>query len=178
MNNNLLFFDCETGGLDPSTSDMIEVGAILTDPTGKTVLKEYSAKVLPNKPVAPEAAAINGYDAKMWSEQAVNIDVAMHNILEMARNAMVVAHNTPFDWSFLMASLQGKRWPGRYYKVDTMALSMPLLLAGKIDNLKLDTLARHFGLVNEKAHSALGDVRVCRELYLKLMGLYAPLFST
>lgn len=177
MKSNLLFFDCETGGLDPSTSDIIEVGAILTDPTGRTVHKEYSAKVLPNKRVAPEAAAVNGYDAKVWLEQAVNIDVAMHNILEMARNAIIVAHNTPFDWSFLMAALGVRRWTGRYYKVDTMALAMPLLLADRVPNLKLDSVAQYFGIVNEKAHSALGDVRVCREIYLKLMGLYTPLFK-
>ena len=176
---NLFFFDCETGGLNPTDSDMVEVACIVTDPTGQSVLNEFCAKVIPKKPVGPKAAAINGYTTEKWAAEAVNLDVAMVTMLGMARDAVFVAHNTPFDWGFFdMAMAQrGQRWPGDYHKIDTVALATPLLKAGHIPNLKLVTLTAHFNIEHE-AHRALGDAQACRSVYLRLMEMYAPAFAT
>lgn len=174
---NLFFFDCETGGLNPATSDMVEVACIITDSTGCNVLHEYSAKVLPAKPVDPDAARINGYDAETWAVQGVNLDIAMVRMLEKAKHSVFVSHNTPFDWGFFdrAMALRGQRWPGDYHKIDTVALATPLLKAGHIANVKLATLTAHFGIAHE-THRAMGDAKACRDVYLKLMEIYAPLF--
>ena len=173
---NLFFFDCETGGLSPREADMLEVACIVTDPTGVTVIGEYSAKVFPKKPVHPKAAAVNGYTIEKWATEAVELDTAMVTMLGMAQNAMFVAHNTGFDWSFFERAMAQRyqRWPGDYHRPDTVALAMPLLMADKVPNLKLETLAKYFGISHEAAHTALSDVRVCRQVYLKLMSLYLP----
>lgn len=171
------FFDCETGGLNHSQFDMVEVAAILTDPSGETVIKEFEAKVTPQRPVDPEAARINGYSAEKWAAAgAVHLDEAMYTLMSMARDAVFVAHNAPFDWGF-MESAMGRRmmrWPGSYHKIDTVALSMPLLEEGLVPNVKLVTLTQFFDIKHDAAHTALADVRACRELYLKLMGAYRP----
>lgn len=171
---NLFFFDCETGGLSPYQADMVEVAAVLTDPTGKTVLKEFSAKVFPKKPVGEKAAAINGYTQEKWAQEAVELDGPMFEMITMARNAIFVAHNAPFDWGFFeMAMAQrAQRWPSDYHRYCTVALSMPLLRHNMVPNLKLATLAPFFDIKNEHAHTALSDVRACRELYVKLMEIY------
>ena len=173
---NLFFFDSETGGLNTHEADLVEVAAILTDPTGKVVLEEYSAKVLPKKPVNPRAAAVNGYNAEKWATEAIPLDHAMVKLLSMARNAFMVAHNVQFDWAFLEAAMMERmqRWTGDHRKICTMTLSHPLLAMEKVPNLKLGTLAEYFKVPHENAHTALADVRACRGLYLKLMDAYVP----
>lgn len=173
--HNILFLDFETGGLNPVVSDPVEVACVLTDPSGRTVLAEYEAKVFPTKPVDPQAAAINGYDAEVWKREAIPFKDAMVKVLTHARDSMLAAHNAPFDKGFLEAGLAAHqmRWPGSYHSMCTVALSMPLLRAGLLPNVRLETLTEYFGIPHVK-HRALGDVRACREVYVRLMDIYNP----
>lgn len=172
---NLLFLDTETGGLNPRDHDLVSVACILTDPSGQTVLEEWDTKVYPMKPVDPEAARINGYTKEAWANDAVHAGPAMVKVLQMARGAMMVCHNVPFDKSFIEAamSINRQRWTGRYHTVDTVALAMPLLRAGLIENVKLETLTAYFGVEHVK-HRALGDAKACREVFLRLQAIYGP----
>jgi DNA polymerase-3 subunit epsilon len=173
---NLFFFDCETGGLNAGTSDMLEVAAIVTDPTGREVIEEYCTKVFPKKPVDAKAAEINGYTAEKWAAEAVELDTAMVKMLTMANGSVFTAHNAPFDWSFFNHAMveRYQRWPGDYHRVDTVALAWPLLCAGEVDSVKLTTLTKYFGIEHSAAHTALSDARACREVYVRLMGIYGP----
>lgn len=178
--HKLFFFDCETGGLNPAACDMVEVACVVTDPLGQTVLGEYGAKVFPTKPVDPGAARVNGYTTEKWAAEAIDLNVAMVKMLELARDSIFVAHNTPFDWAFFSQAMaqRGQRWVGDYHKIDTAALAIPLLKAGKVPNVKLATLTAHFGVEHGDAHRALGDARACHGVYMKLMELYTPLFES
>lgn len=172
---NLLFLDTETGGLNARDHDLVSIACILTDPTGKTVLEEWDTKVYPMKPVDPKAAAVNGYTKEAWENQAVHAHQAMIKVLTMLSGAMMVCHNTPFDKSFVEAALYANRqkWTGRYHTMDTMVMAMPLLRAGLVENIKLETLTRYFGIEHVK-HRALGDARACREVFLCLQDIYEP----
>lgn len=173
--HRLFFFDSETGGLDPGKHDMIEVACIVTDPAGTDVLAEYSAKVFPVRPVDPDAARINGYTAEKWASEAIQPKVAMDHMLDMAKDCVFVAHNAPFDWGFFQPAMRARdrHWRGSYHKIDTCALAVPLLKAGRVQDVKLATLVKFFGGHQEAAHSALSDVRDCRMIYLKMMERYA-----
>ena len=175
---NLFFFDCETGGLKVHEADMVEVGCILTDPTGRTVIEEYSAKVFPKKPVQTRAAEVNGYTPEKWAAEAVELDGPMFQMIRMARNAIFTAHNTPFDWAFFEKAMDERymKWPSDYHRWDTVSLAVPLLYSGRVPNLKLETLAAYFG-IEHVAHRALGDVRATREVFLRLMELQAPVME-
>lgn len=173
----LLFLDFETGGLSAATSDPVEIAAVLTDPSGRTVLDEYVAKVIPTRPVDPQAAAINGYSAEKWAaEGAIPFEHALVRVLGMARDALLTCHNTPFDKSFLEYGIakHKMRWPSTYHSNDTQALAAPLRNLGLVENVKLTTLTAYFGVPHADAHSALADARACREVYLKLMEIFTP----
>lgn len=173
----LLFLDFETGGLNPGVADPIEIGCVLTDPTGETVLDEYGAKVIPVRPVDPQAAAVNGYSAEKWAaEGAVPLEHALVRVLSMARDAMLTCHNTPFDKAFLEWSIQRHqmRWTSTYHSNDTMALAAPLRNAGLVNNVKLTTLTSYFEIPHANAHTALADAHACRQVYLRLMAIYKP----
>ncbi len=177
---NRFFFDCETGGLSPFVADMVQVACVVTDPSGVNIIDQYEAKVIPKKPVDAKAASINGYNAEKWAaEGAVELDVALFRMLSMARNSTFVAHNVAFDWGFFELALakRNQRWPGDYHRICTVALSLPLLQAGKVPNQKLTTLSEYFGVKHDAAHDAMSDVEACRGVYVKLMEVYEPLFA-
>lgn len=171
---NLFFFDSETGGLNHWDADMVEVGVVLTDPTGERVIEEFSARVFPKKPVHPKAAEVNGYSQEKWASSATQIESVMPRLIQMSRGAMFAAHNAPFDWGFFEAAMRpaSMRWGGDYHKIDTVAMAMPLLQAGLVPNVKLESLAAYFSVDPGEPHRALSDARACRGIYLKLMELW------
>ncbi|MFF7329488.1 DEDDh family exonuclease [Streptomyces sp. NPDC090306] len=77
---------------------------------------------------------------------------------------VLVAHNAVFDWQMIAreyARAQGEA-PVRQ-RLCTIALSKELRLP--LPNHKLETLAAHFGVVQQRAHHALDDARVLAEAF-------------
>lgn len=164
----LIFIDTETSGLNPHRDCLLSIGAVATDVQGYTIQGIYSDRIQPTSPVSAGAAAVNGYTPEGWRD-AVPVAQAINNLLHLARDRIFVAHNAPFDWGFISAAMGHHKWPGDYHKVDTAALAWPLLLTGRVDNLKLTTLCEHFGYTNTAEHDALADAKACRIVYVNLM---------
>lgn len=173
---NILFLDTETGGLSPSTTDIIEIGCVLTDPTGRKVIEEWETRVIPTRPVEPKAASINGYNAEKWAAEGVPLATAMVRVLGLARDAVMCCHNIAFDKSFVEAALSlcRQRWTGRYHSLCTQSLAQPFLRKGLVQDVKLETLARYFGIEHSNAHRALPDARTCRAVYLAMQDILEP----
>lgn len=173
---NILFLDFETGGLSPRTTDVIEVGCVLTDPSGRTVLEEFETRVIPTRPVEAEAARINGYDPELWARTGVPLLTAMVRVLQIADQAVMCCHNAPFDVSFRDAALATtrQRWTGRYHTYCTVALATPLLRRGLIKDTKLPTLADYFQVDQGEPHRAMSDARTCRGVFLRLADIFDP----
>lgn len=178
MNQDIIFFDVETSGLDPKENEIIEMAAIRVDPTG-SVVAQYSDKIRPTKPVGEKAAKINRYSEEAWKDSipfktALNTlkSSVLHNRPE---SFIVVAHYGQFDQMFLNAEcarieekvpFDGRKW------IDTFHLSWPLLVAGAIESQSLTSLGKYFGVPLDRAHTALGDVEILCCVYDRLMKRY------
>lgn len=77
---------------------------------------------------------------------------------------VLVAHNAIFDWSMIAREYAraGRTAPTRQ-RLCTIALSKELALP--LPNHKLESLAAHFGVVQQRAHHALDDARVLAEAF-------------
>ncbi|GGX78741.1 DEDDh family exonuclease [Streptomyces minutiscleroticus] len=77
---------------------------------------------------------------------------------------VLVAHNAVFDWSMIAREYARaeSEAPVRQ-RLCTIALSKELRLP--LANHKLETLAAHFGVVQQRAHHALDDARVLAEAF-------------
>ena len=71
---------------------------------------------------------------------------------------VVVAHNSPFDLSFLKAAALTHEidWP-EYVTVDTARLARAVLDRDEVANCKLSTLSQFFGATTSPNHRALDD---------------------
>lgn len=177
-NRNLAFIDVETTGLLLDKHEIIEIGCVLVsqDNSSNTKFKkleEFEIKVKPEniKSADPVALKINGYNEKGWKD-GVKLKEAMEILSQKTDGAMMVGHNVSFDWAFLEKAFQktGVRNNMHHRKLDTISIAFAKLYdIDNIDKLSLKSLCGHFGVKNEKAHTALSDTIATFEVFVKLM---------
>ncbi|MGW1541827.1 DEDDh family exonuclease [Streptomyces sp. NPDC002309] len=77
---------------------------------------------------------------------------------------VLVAHNAVFDWQMIAREYaRARREAPVRQRLCTIALSKALELP--LPNHKLESLAAHFGVVQQRAHHALDDARVLAEAF-------------
>ncbi|RZO76214.1 MAG: DNA polymerase III subunit epsilon, partial [Litorivicinaceae bacterium] len=104
-----IILDTETTGLDPNDGHrVIEIGCIemvnrrLTDRT-------FHVYINPEREIDQEAIAVHGITNEFLTDKP-NFSGIADEFIEFVRDAELIAHNAPFDVSFLEAELE--RIPG------------------------------------------------------------------
>ncbi len=149
--------DLETTGGSPSGAHITEVGAVKV--RGGEVLGEFQTLVNPAEPIPAFISVLTGITNQMVASSP-RIDSVFPAFLEFAGDSVLVAHNAPFDISFLKAAAAhtGHTWPD-FRVVDTVHLARQLVSKDEAPNRKLGTLARLFGAATTPDHRALHDAR-------------------
>ncbi len=149
--------DLETTGGSPAAAHITEVGAVKV--RGGEVIGELQTLVNPAEPIPAFISVLTGITDRMVAD-APRIDSVLPAFLEFARDAVLVAHNAPFDIGFLKAAAArtGHDWP-RFQVVDTAHLARQLVTRDEAPNRKLSTLAQLFGATTTPDHRALHDAR-------------------
>jgi DNA polymerase III epsilon subunit family exonuclease len=156
-------FDFETTGLDVSRgARVVEIGALRLE-RGE-VAGHCLTLVDPGVPVPSDATRIHGLTDADLAGQPTLAD-AFPPFLAFAGDAVLVAHNLPFDMSFVVAaSLELGLPPLRNATVDLLGLSR--YCCPGLPSYSLENLAATFGVVNPAPHRSLGDVAVESQLLL------------
>ena len=154
-------FDTETTGLDPKQNRVIEFGAIRFDSSG--IMARFSVLINPERPMPAEASRINGITDAMLAGKPVAAEV-LPDFLSFIGNSVLVAHNAPFDISFMNEELSRLMLPPLSNRVvDTRILAKDVFPG--LPRYALQELAKHFGIEAIDAHRAEDDARVCYELF-------------
>lgn len=158
--------DLETTGGSPVSSQITEIGAVKT--RGGEVIGEFQTLVNPGSPIPPMIVALTGITDAMVVA-APPIEEVLPAFLEFLGDAVVVAHNAPFDTGFLRAACRthGYKWPNNEV-VDTVTLARRATTKEEAPNKKLSTLARVFGTEVQPNHRALSDARATAEIMHKM----------
>ncbi|WP_265521425.1 DEDD exonuclease domain-containing protein [Oerskovia flava] len=163
--------DLETTGGSAASSSITEIGAVKV--RGGEVLGEFQTLVNPGVAVPAFIARLTGISSAMVAT-APPVEAVLPSFLEFAHGAVLVAHNAPFDVSFLRAAYQraGYDWPG-YTVVDTVALARRVVTRDEAPNHKLSTLAALFRATVTPDHRALADARATVDVLHALLGRLA-----
>lgn len=161
-------FDTETTGLRVSDR-LVELAAVRF--RGDEIEAEWSALVDPGVPIPPEATAVHGIRDEDVEGRKRSAEV-LPEFLRLIEGAALVAHNAPFDVRVLSLEMlrAGMSLPDNP-TLDTCAIPRRLRL--DVPNHRLGTLAQVFGVRPGRAHRALDDARVSRDLlraYLRELG--------
>lgn len=201
----LAAIDVETTGTNPELHEITQLGIILTDHNleiSKTHMP-LQMDIRPNNPEthSPEAlktqcqmdpffdrskyimskdALINRLLKGIPSDRAADLLLSWYESLNLPPKTRLIplAHNWPFDRSFLIAWLG----PQTYEMIfdprarDTLAIAAYLDdksryhdKQGLFSNLKLNTVALKLGYVVEKHHNAFDDCKTVIEIYRAFM---------
>lgn len=154
--------DLETTGGSPASSAITEIGAVKN--RGGEVIGEFQTLVDPGGPIPPFIVALTGISDAMLVG-APRIEQVLPAFLEFLGDAVLVAHNAPFDVGFLKAACRQHDypWPGNEV-VDTVTLARRATTKEEAPNKKLSTLARVFGTTVTPNHRALEDARATSEV--------------
>jgi DNA polymerase-3 subunit epsilon len=154
-----------TGGAE---TDMItEVGAVKV--RGGEVLGEFQTLVNPKAHIPPLIAVLTGITNQMVAA-APGLRQVLPSFLAFAHGTVIVAHNAPFDVSFLRRACEACDYPfPRWPVVDTAALARQILLRDEVPNCRLATLARHFHTAVAPNHRALTDAQATVEVFHGLL---------
>lgn len=151
--------DLETSGGSPRFgAGITEIGVVKVK--GGQVLGTFQSFVDPGHSVPVFITQLTGISDEMLIS-APFIDEILPILFEFLGSAdetVVVAHNSPFDLSFLKAASKTHEidWPN-YLTVDTARLARAVLDRDEVINCKLSTLAKFFGASTTPNHRALDD---------------------
>ncbi len=112
--------------------------------------------------VDPGPTHVHGLTAEMLEGQPIFGDI-LGELTELVRGRTLVAHNVGFDYAFLAAEAELLQ---AVLPVETVMCTVEL--ARRLDlgteNLRLETLARHWGITQMKPHDALDDAMVLAQI--------------
>ncbi|SCL68154.1 DNA polymerase-3 subunit epsilon [Micromonospora peucetia] len=162
--------DLETTGGSPDGGGITEIGAVKV--RGGEELGVLATLVNPGVPIPPFITVLTGITEAMLVP-APPIEQVLPSFLEFVTDAVLVAHNAPYDVGFLKAACakHGYRWPNPRV-LDTAALARRVLTRDEVPNRKLGTLAAYFRTATQPTHRALDDARATVDV---LHGLIARL---
>lgn len=151
--------DLETSGGSPSSGAAItEIGVVKVK--GGQILGTFRSFVDPGHSLPEYITALTGITDEMLLS-APFIDELLPTLFEFLgshQETVLVAHNSPFDVSFLKAAVATHNfdWPN-YVIIDTARLARAVLDRDEVMNCKLGTLAVFFGAQTSPTHRALDD---------------------
>lgn len=151
--------DLETSGGSPNSgAGITEIGVVKV--RGGTVLGTFQSFIDPGHSLPPFITQLTGITDEMLFS-APFIDEVLPTLFEFlgsTNETVLVAHNSPFDMSFLKAAALAHElaWPN-YLTVDTARLARAVLDRDEVSNCKLGTLATFFNAQTSPNHRALDD---------------------
>ncbi len=181
--NNVLFVDTETGGVDPKETSLLSIGLVIWHNKKIVDKKEILLKEDIIK-ITPEAFKINKIDLNEITEKGRCSKDAINDILEFSKNHFsskslipLGGHNTNFDANFIKYLFRNSNMNfNKYFSyryIDTASILKYLFLAKKLDR-ELSSLGEaidYFNISVNKRHSALEDALATAKLFSILIDL-------
>ena len=156
--------DVETTGLDPESSELLEIGAVRI--IDHDIFETFSVMIRTKQPVPKEIVALTGITQQM-SEEGSECTKALEAFWSFLGSSAVIGHNLSFDLAFLKkASVEAGIPVGRNSCIDTLSLARRKIR--DITDYRLETLADYFGIKPGRFHRALEDCCTTFRIYEKL----------
>ncbi|WDF45262.1 3'-5' exonuclease [Chryseobacterium sp. KACC 21268] len=176
------FLDIETGGFSLSKNGVCEIAVVITD-NSLVPVAEYQSLIKPYYrecgielvSYKDDAMGVNGISISDLESKGLDICDVIGNVIDLLKNhntEIIIGHNSStFDIPRI------KYLCSRFHTEKTFFDSIPLddtmkIAKGflRLPSYSLPNLCTHYGIVNQKVHSALGDTYATIEPYKRLIG--------
>ncbi|MFK7744853.1 MAG: exonuclease domain-containing protein [Roseobacter sp.] len=161
-------FDSETTGLDPVADDVVQLGAVRVV-NGKIIPgEEFDTFVNPNRPIPPGSTAVHHVSDDMVAD-APAFDTVCQAFHQFSEDAVLIAHNAPFDMAFLRRQSETADYNFENPILDTVHLSA-VVFGGSAEHT-LDALCERLDvhIPEEVRHTALGDALATAKAFVAML---------
>ena len=161
-------FDTETTVLDTEKDSVVQLSAVRIVNGILQSQEVFDRLVHPGRPIPARSTDIHGVTEKMVKDAPTLIEVAQ-DFAAFCGDAVLVAHNAPFDMAFLHAQARDGGLSFAAPALCTARLSQHL--SPSLSGHTLDDLAERYDVVlpPEARHTALGDALATAEVLLKML---------
>lgn len=163
FDGTFICFDIETTGLSAARDKITEIGAVKVE--NGVITDTFSTFANPEMPIPQKITQLTGITDDMVKD-APSQSEAVGAFLEFAGDNVLVAHNAPFDTSFIAKACEDMGWEYNYTSIDTVAISRAILT--DIKNCKLDTVAKFLRLGDFNHHRATDDAEMLARIFINL----------
>lgn len=163
FDGTFICFDIETTGLSAARDKITEIGAVKVE--NGIITDKFSTFVNPEMPIPQKITQLTGITDEMVKD-APSQSEAVSAFLEFAGDNVLVAHNAPFDTSFIAKACEDMGREYNYTSIDTVEISRAILT--DIKNCKLDTVAKFLRLGEFNHHRATDDAEMLAKIFITL----------
>ena len=163
LDGTFICFDIETTGLSANRDKITEIGAVKV--VNGEITDTFSTFANPGMPIPAKITELTGITDAMVKD-APSQSEAVTAFLEFAGDSVLVAHNAPFDTSFIRKACENMNREYNYTSIDTVAISRAILT--DIKNCKLDTVAKYLRLGDFNHHRATDDAEMLARIFISL----------
>ena len=163
--DNYCIVDLETTGVYINSLQIIEISAIQV--RNNQVVAEYSTLVNPQCHIPEEATKVNHITDDMVKDAPI-LDEVIDDFLDFIGDNVIIGYNNAsFDMNIIYDKVQDVRC--KYFTNDYI----DILYAAKrslsgLENFKLETVSKYYGLDVSNEHRALTDCYLTNAVYQKL----------
>lgn len=163
LDGTFICFDIETTGLSAARDKITEIGAVKV--VNGEITDTFSTFANPEMPIPAKITELTGINDEMVKD-APSQSEAVRAFLDFAQGNVLVAHNAPFDTSFIRKACENMGESYNYTSIDTVAISRAIL--PDIKNCKLDTVAKYLRLGDFNHHRATDDATMLAQIFINL----------
>jgi len=162
-------FDVETTGLDPRSGHrIVEIGAVRIEDGVMDRSRTFQSLVNPERTVPEEAVRIHGITGRDLQSFPTSMEV-LPAFFQFASSSILVAHNAPFDLSFLEVEKESC-WGYVELPECFCTLQLSRHLFPEEGRHHLDAVAARLGAFGMQGrHRALSDACLTSKVFLKLL---------
>jgi DNA polymerase III subunit epsilon len=156
--------DIETTGGYAANNGITEIAIVLHD--GKKEIKRFESLVNPEIPIPRYIQALTGITEEMTAKAPVFAEIAAI-VFSYLENAVFLAHNVNFDYSFVKHHLSACGFELNAKKLCTVRLSRKVFPG--LPGYGLGKICRQLGIQISNRHRAMGDAEATARLFERIL---------
>lgn len=159
---NVVVFDVESTGVNPSIDEIIQIAAVRLTADGN-VKDSFQTLLQSTRPVGSSEAIHHISDEKLKNKGEPPIE-ALRSFCEFAKDCVIVGHNVGFDITILQHQLSRLGLPPAQIADDYDTLDLARRFYPNLPNHKLETLSQFLDTQTKSSHDAMDDIMATGEI--------------
>ena len=162
QNNNIVVFDVESTGVDPTQDQIIQIAAMRIDCHGNET--ERFVRFLKNDKSVARSEHVHGFSDSFLKANGEDRKQVFKEFLAFSKDRVIVGHNVSFDINILESELRKTGLQDPDFKTFYDTLDIYRRFYPNLNNHKLDNLSELFETNHRPTHDAMDDILATSEL--------------